>query len=342
MTRRDLLRLLAAVAITPDVLAAPSPRSLVKPARLKRGDLVGLVAPCGVVGEPGIQKRVVNLESLGFKVRVGDHAMASYGGYAGTVEQRVADLHRMFGDRDVRAIWAARGGSGCLQLLPRIDYELVRRNPKVLIGFSDITALHLAILRHAGLVTFHGPTAGSTFSEFSVAQMQAVLMEPAARTTLAIAEEHLRKAETKPQFVPRTFAPGIAEGRLLGGNLSVLCAMLGTPYLPSAKGSLLFLEDVGEAPYRIDRMLTQLRLAGPLRQAAGIVLGVFEKCEPPDDEPSLSLAETLEGQLSESRVPAVYGYSFGHVPHQYTLPLGVRARLDTEARTITLMEPAVS
>lgn len=321
---------------------AASPRALLKPRRLRPGDVVGLVSPGGVVPDSGIQRRVANLESLGFKVRLGDHVRAAYGGYAGRTGQRVADLHRMFRDPEVRAIWAARGGSGCLQLLPHIDYGLVRRNPKVLIGFSDLTALHLALYRHAGLVTFHGPTAGSTFSDYSTAAMRAVLMEPAPQAVFALAAENLRKAETQPQFVPRTFKAGRGEGRLMGGNLSMVCAMMGSPYLPSAKRKLLFLEDVGEAPYRIDRMLTQLRHAGFLTDSAAVMMGVCEKCEPTDGEPSLSLAETLEGQFAASRVPAVYGYSFGHIAHQYTLPIGVRARLDTEARTLTLLEPAVS
>lgn len=313
-----------------------------KPRRLRQGDLVGLVSPGGVLPDGGIEKRVANLESLGFKVRLGDHIRASYGGYAGTTQQRVADLHAMFRDPEVRAVWAARGGSGCLQLLPHLDYTLVRRNPKILIGYSDITALHLALYRRAGLVTFHGPTAGSTFTDFSVASMRAVLMEPRPQTVFALADEHLRKAQAQPQFAPRTFRPGVAEGRLLGGNLSVLCAMLGTPFLPPAAGSLLFLEEIGEAPYRIDRMLTQLALSGVLTKAAGVLLGVFQKCEPTDGEPSLSLAETLAGQLEALRVPSAYGYSFGHVPHIYTLPVGIRARLDTAARTVTLLEPAVS
>ncbi len=332
---------LGSAALPSGARAAPMPAP-VKPRRLKPGDLVGLVSPGGVVSDEGVQKRVANLEALGFKVRLGDHIRAAYGGYAGTTAQRVADLHRMFEDPEVRAVWAARGGSGCLQLLPHLDYGLIRRHPKILIGYSDITALHLALRRHAGLVTFHGPTAGSTFTDYSVAQLRAVLMEPAPTLAIALSEEHLRRAETQPQFRPRTFTPGRAEGQLLGGNLSMVCAMLGTPYLPDAKGALLFLEEVGEAPYRVDRMLTQLQLAGMLPAAAGVMLGVFQKCEAPDAEPSLSLAETLEGQLAGSKMPSAYGYSFGHVPHIYTLPIGIRARLDTEARTVTLLEPAVS
>ncbi|HYC36252.1 MAG TPA: LD-carboxypeptidase [Usitatibacter sp.] len=315
---------------------------LAKPRRLREGDLVGLVAPGGVLPDGGIEKRVANLESLGFKVRLGDHIRAAYGSYAGRAQQRAADLHTMFRDRDVRAIWAARGGSGCLQVLPHLDYSLARRHPKIVIGYSDITALHLALYRRAGLVTFHGPTAGSTFSDFSVSSLRSVLMEPRSETTLRLSEESLRKAPTQPQFTPRAFRHGIAEGRLVGGNLSVVCAMLGTPYMPAAGGNLVFLEDIGEAPYRIDRMLTQLALAGITSTASGVMMGVFQRCEPADGEPSLSLAETLATQMESLHVPSVYGFSFGHIPHIWTLPVGVRARLDTTARTVTLLESAVA
>ena len=320
--------------------AAPAPR-LVKPPRLKQGDLVGLVAPGGVVDDAIIQTCVRNLETLGFRVKPSANLRAAYGGYAGTVRQRLEDLHGMFRDREVAAVWAARGGSGCPQLLPHLDYRLLRAHPKALIGYSDITALHLGILRHAGLVTFHGPVAWTSVSDFTTAAMRAALMEPQARTVLALSEEHLRRAETQPQFVPRTYREGVAEGRLVGGNLSVLSALVGTPYMPDAKGALLFIEEVGEAPHRIDRMLEQLRQAGVLTRAAGIVLGVFHNCEPKDRDAALTLAETLEHQLSKVDVPAVYGYSFGHVTHQYTLPVGVRARLDTAGRTVTLLEAAV-
>jgi len=316
--------------------------SLVKPPRLRRGDVVGLIAPGGVVDDALVQKCFVNLESLGFKVKAGAHLQAAHGGYAGRVEQRLADLHGMFIDREVRAVWAARGGSGCTALLPGIDYALARRHAKIVIGYSDITALHLALYRRAGIVTFHGPVASSTFSPYSVQRLVETLMEPAARVTFDLAPEQLEQAEAQPHLAPHAYRPGRAEGRLMGGNLSTLCALLGTPFAPQAAPSLLFLEDVGEAPYRIDRMLTQLGQAGMLRQAAGVMLGVFRKSEATDGEPSLTLAQVLEERLGALRVPAVYGYSFGHVPQQMTLPLGVRARLDTEARTVTLLEAAVS
>ena len=308
------------------------PPRLVKPRRLKPKALVGLIAPGGVVSDSLIQKCVANLESQDFEVRLGRNIRAAHGGYAGTVSERLDDLHAMFADREVAAIWTARGGSGALHLLPRIDYGLVRRNAKILIGYSDITALHLALLRHAGLVTFHGPVASSTFSEFSVAQMLGVLTDPAPKRVLPVADESL----------PRTFRAGTAEGRLAGGNLSLVCATVGTPYGIQGRGHLLFLEEVGEAPYRIDRMLMQLQLARVTPDASGIVMGVFHRCEPTDADASLSLAETLSERMAEVRAPSVYGFSFGHITRQVTLPIGIRARLDTEARTLTLLEPAVS
>lgn len=245
-------------------------------------------------------------------------------------------------DRGVAGIWAARGGSGCLALLPHIDYAAMRRHAKVLVGYSDITALHLALYRRAGLVTFHGPVASSTFSDFSAGQLEAVLMDAQPEWPFHIPDVGLARAAEQPQFAPRTFRGGIAEGRLSGGNLSTLCALVGTPYAVPAKGHLLFLEEVGEAPYRIDRLLTQLRYAGVLGSAAGVLLGVFQKCEAPPGEASLTLAQVLDDHFSTARVPAGYGYALGHIPHQYTLPVGARARLDADARTLTLLEAAVS
>jgi muramoyltetrapeptide carboxypeptidase len=334
----------AAGAVFPGVAsgaAQDTAAKLIKPRRLKQGDVVGLNAPGGLVDDALVEKCVRNLESLGFSVKPGKNIRCVRGGYAGTVAQRLEDLHGMFRDREVAAIWAARGGSGCTGLLPRIDYALVRRNPKVLVGYSDITALHLGLLRHSGLVTFHGPVASSTFSDYSVGNLRSVLMEPRPSVTLPMAAENLAKAPLEPQFAPRTYRDGVAEGRLVGGNLSALCSMVGTPHAPFAKGGLLFLEEIGEAPYRIDRMLTQLRQSGLLSQAGGVMLGVFQKCTSPDDEPSLTLDEVFRDQLGDLGVPAAYGLSFGHIAHQLTLPVGVRARFDTQAGTLTLLEPAV-
>lgn len=347
-------------------IKAPPARRLIKPAQLKRGDLIGLTAPSGSTNATYLEQRVKHLEASGFKVKVSKNILAVRGNTAGTIAERVADLHEMFSDRDVRAIWTLRGGSGASQLLPAIDYGLIRRHPKIFIGFSDITALHLAILRHAGLVTFHGPTAPSpNISDYSMTQLEAVLMHPRQQTTLYMSAENQREAErANPQageFKLRTLVPGVAEGPLVGGNLAVLSALIGTPYAPDWRGALLFLEEIREAPYRIDRMLTQLAQSQSFNDAAGVMLGVFRRSvdrlgptpatsattttattTTPDTEPRLPLEMAINDHFAKLRVPAMYGLSFGHIGHNMTLPLGVRARMDTEAQTVTLLEAAVT
>lgn len=316
--------------------------ALIKPPRLEKGDLVGLIAPGGHTSEHAIAKAVANIESLGLRVKQGAYLGAVHGNYGGTVAQRLEDLHAMFADPQVNAIWAIRGGSGCISLLPHIDYALIRANPKVLIGYSDITGLHLAINRHAGLTTFHGPVASSTFSPYAVAQLRAVLMEPQARYTIQMAQENADKALTDPHYAARTVHGGVCTGRLTGGNLSLVSALVGTPYAADFRDAILFLEEVNEAPYRIDRMLMQLELSQGLRHAAGVMLGIFEECEGKDDDITLTLNETVDQHLQPLTRPAVAGWSFGHIRHQFTIPMGVMATLDTAQQTLTLLEPAVS
>jgi muramoyltetrapeptide carboxypeptidase len=247
----------------------------------------------------------------------------------------------MFRDPEVKAIWCIRGGSGCISLLASLDYALIRAHPKILIGYSDITALHLAIHRHAGLVTFHGPVAGSGASDYSNTHMLAVLMDPQPSYTIAMAPENAERALAEPHFAVRTATHGQASGRLIGGNLSMVSALAGTPYAADFRKALLFIEEVNEAPYRIDRWMTQLDLAVGFRHAAGVMVGICDNCVPNDDELSLTLDETLALHLKPLRVPAVSGYSFGHIRNQFTLPMGIEARLDTLRQTVTLLESAV-
>lgn len=321
---------------------APSPGKLLKPAQLKRGDLIGLIAPSGATNAAFVEQRVKNLERFGFRVKVSKNILAARGNAAGSPQQRVADLHDMFTDREVRGIWAVRGGSSASQMLPFIDYGLIRRHPKVLVGYSDITALHHALLARAGLVSFHGPVAGGGFTDYSATQLEAVLMHPREQTTFYMAEANVREAEKAGEFKRRTLVPGVAEGPLIGGNLSVMSALVGTPYIADWKGALLFLEDVGEAPYRLDRMLTQLQQARAFNESAGVMFGVFRRARSPEDEPSLTLEQAVDDHLAALKVPSVYGYSFGHIANQFTIPVGIRARLDTHAETVTLLEPAVT
>ncbi len=372
MNRRDLLLVAGAAAyafVVPRVNAgqrinaaqqAPRPAgnltraaTIIKPAQLKRGDLIGLVAPSGGSNSAYVEARVKHLEASGFRVKVSKNILAARGNTAGTPQQRVADLHDMFRDNGVNAIWALRGGSGASQMLPLIDYRLIRRHAKIFIGFSDITALHLAILQHSGLVTFHGPTApGPTISDYSMTQLEAVLMHPRDQTTIYMSDKNRGEAESAgagaAEYKLRTLTPGVAEGRLVGGNLAVLSALIGTPYAPDWRGALLFLEEIREAPYRIDRMLTQLKQAIPFNDAAGVMLGVFRRSldagagASADAEPSLSLEQAIDDHFTDLSVPAAYGFSFGHIANNFTIPLGVRARLDTGAQTLTLLEAAVT
>ena len=331
----------AARAATARVAANTLP-SLVKPRALRTGDLVALVAPGGVVDDALIEKGVRNLESIGLRVLLAPHLRARHGNFAGTVRERLADLHALLEHREVTALWALRGGSGCASLLPHLRYDLIRRQRKIIIGYSDITALTAAVVRHAGLVCFHGPVASSTFSEFSVAHLRALLFDAAPQHVMSLAPENVAQGERNAEFRARVLRGGTLHGRLAGGNLSVVAALAGTPYAPVLNGALLFLEEIGEAPYRIDRMLTQLRQGGALEHAGGIMLGVFRNCSPRDGEASLSLAETIDEHIGMVDITSVYGYSFGHIAHQYTLPVGALATVNPQAATVTVLEAATS
>ena len=352
ISRRGFGTLVATALALPGVAAAadahpyrlhrPRKRPLIKPPRLREGDLVGLIAPGGHASDASIEKSVRRIEALGFRCKPGANLRAVHGNYAGSVQQRLHDLHAMFADPEVKAIWCLRGGSGCISLLSKLDYALVRANPKVLLGYSDITALHLAIGRHAGLVTFHGPVASSTPSAYSTAHMLAVLMDPQPTYTIPMAMENDLRARVEPHYAIRTVHAGQASGILMGGNLSMVSALAGTPYAADFRNSILFIEEVNEAPYRIDRWLTQLDLSLGLGTAAAVMIGICDNCGGTDEDITLTLDETLDIHLQPLKVPAVTGYSFGHIGNQFTLPMGVRARLDTERQTVTLLEAAVS
>jgi len=351
LSRRAFSSLLAAAALLPGTTLAaprkrPSTRSrmkpLIKPPRLQPGDTVGLIAPGGYATEKSIAKARHNIEALGLKVREGASLREVNGNYGGTVPQRLADLHAMFGDPEIKMIWPIRGGSGCISLLAHLDFKLIRANPTILLGYSDITALHLAILKHAGLVTFHGPVASSTMTDYSREHMLAVLSDPQPTYTIPMALENSRRALEQPHFAMRTVHGGIATGPLIGGNLSLVAALAGTPYAADFRDGILFLEEVNEAPYRLDRWMTQLDLSVGFSKAAGVMIGICEDCGPEHEDISLTLDETLDIHLQPLSIPAVTGYSIGHIRDQFTIPMGIRAALDTQRQTVTLLEPAVS
>ncbi|MBK7476712.1 MAG: LD-carboxypeptidase [Haliscomenobacter sp.] len=347
MNRRFFTRHLGLAAFLPVLgkgVSLPSqpaaPPSLVKPPRLKPGDKVGLITPGSFIPDRTLEKAIANIRNLGFEVVLGKHIRAKRGYIAGTDRQRLDDLHTAFANPDIRAVWCARGGYGCTRLLPEIEYELIAKNPKVLIGYSDITALHLAIHQQTGLVTFHGPVAGSDFTAYTASHVKAVLLEAKAPHVIQMLSDH-GEVKNPELYKSQVLRPGRVKGPLSGGNLSLLAAMAGTGFGLNAAGKLIFMEDIDEKPYRIDRMLTQLRQSANLDQAAAFALGIFAGCVPEPGDESLTLAETVADRLSDLGRPAVYGLTFGHIANQCTLPMGIQAELDTDSFTLTLLEAGV-
>ena len=315
-------------------------KKCIKPKRLSVGDTIGLIAPSSSITDAKLKKAIGNMESLGLKVKLGKYIKEINGYLAGTDEERLEDLHNMFADDSVDGIWCIRGGYGAGRILPKINYKLIKKNPKVFIGYSDITALTQAIYQETGLICFHGPVASSTFSDYTVKHLKAVLMNPTKTHTFEYATDN--DAEKNKAYRTEVIRAGRATGELIGGNLSLLVSMVGTKFHWNEKNKLVFIEDIGEKPYRIDRMLTQLLQTSDLDKAAGIILGVFEDCEAQPDDRSLTLMETLKGQFEPLGIPVIYGLSFGHITNHFVMPLGVKAMMDTERRTVTLLESALT
>ncbi len=317
-----------------------SGKKTIKPPRLVKGDTVSVIAPASSATAESFEKTLQNLADLGLQTKVGKHARAVNGFLAGTDRERLEDFHQAFADKEVKAVWCVRGGYGASRFLPNLDFKLIERNPKILIGYSDITALHLAIHQNTGLVTFHGPVASSTFSDYAKNHVVNVLMNPFAPYKIKISPDNAAKESNL--YKTELITKGKCRGKLIGGNLSLLSALAGTPFaLRNTKGKILFIEDVGEQPYRIDRMLTQLLQSVDFKQLAGIALGIFEDCNPKDVN-SQSLMDVLKDRLGNLGIPVIYGLSFGHIRDQFTLPVGIEAELDTENAAMTFLETSVA
>jgi muramoyltetrapeptide carboxypeptidase len=337
MSRRDLV---AAAMLAPQAAS----KTLLKPPVLKQGDTVGLITPSTYVSDPDrIATAARTIQYFGLKMKMGQNVRKQTGYVGGTIAQRVSDLHDMFRDPEVKAVFTIRGGYGSAQLLQDIDYDLIRRNPKIFLGYSDITAMHLAIHQKTGLVTFHGPVTLSKFTGYTQEHFRKAVFEtkPIGAVTNPPASDPLRPAHTL-----RTVKSGKARGPLVGGNLSLIASLMGTPYEIDTRGKILFIEDVGEEPYAIDRMLTQLRLAGKLKSAAGIIFGECEDCKRRDYKPSFdstfTLGEVVDNILGELTIPVLSGLTIGHTDDQLTLPLGVMATLDADKGELVIEESAVS
>lgn len=311
----------------------------IKPPRLKVGDTIGLISPGSFISEKELSESKDNLTKLGFNVIEGKNVLARLGYLGGKDVQRAEDVNEMFANKDVKAIVCTRGGYGCSRILPLLDYDLIKHNPKILVGYSDITALHYGIYSQTGLVCFHGPVGTSTFNEFSVKNFTDVLINP---TDSLLLNNAIPEKDTE-YYTPKTIRAGKAEGVLTGGNLSIVVSLVGTSYDIDTDGKILFLEEVGEEPYRVDRMLTQMEQAGKFNKVKGIALGVFTKAESKIESysQSLSLFEVLNDKLSNLGVPVIYGMSFGHIVNKFTLPIGIKCILNVEEKTLSLKEKAV-
>ncbi|MEP2023421.1 MAG: LD-carboxypeptidase [Reichenbachiella sp.] len=315
---------------------------LIKPKAIKKGDTIGLITPASAVTRQAFEKAVENLEAMGFVVKYTDNMSVRKGFLAGTDQQRLDDLHQMFGDSNIDGIVCARGGYGSGRLLPNINYDLIKANPKVLIGYSDITALLYGIHQKTGLVCFHGPVGASEYSEFTEKGFEQVLMKGKAAK---FERPKDWKENQDPAFQSLSIVEGVAEGALVGGNLSLMCSLMGTPYDIDFTDKIVFIEDVGESPYRVDRMLTQLLNSGKLAQAKGIAMGVFNGCETKPDDPDFALSTSLENvlkdRLGDLNVPVLYGLPIGHIDDNATLPFGIQTELDVEKGSLSLLEAGV-
>jgi muramoyltetrapeptide carboxypeptidase len=303
-------------------MIAPKKHPLI-PLRLKPGDTIGIVAPASPFDAGIFQRGIRTLESMGFRAYVPEGLYQKDGYLAGCDEHRAELVNRFFADRDIQAIVCAKGGFGSMRLLPLLDFESIAKNPKIFVGHSDISALLSALYTRCGLVTFHGPVV----------------------TTLADAPEETRQALIRALSTDQrldikagngiTLRSGSAQGPVCGGNLTTLCHLVGTPFEPRFAGRILLLEDRGEAPYRIDRMLFQMKLAGCFEGIAGIVLGDFKDCGPMHE-----IFRIVTGLFKDDRIPILAGFDTGHGRQNLTIPLGIEAVLDADCQMLSFQQAA--
>lgn len=347
MDKRTFLQTLAlgaaSLALT-NTAKANSPVSAklyqpVYPSRINHDDFIGFISPSAAMVDTSVIRGVKDcFESMGFRTKWGDHIHSRYGHLAGTDEERIADIHRMFADEEVRAIVCLRGGSGAARLLDKLDYGLIAQNPKIFLGYSDITAFLQAIYTQTGLITFHGHVGTSNWTAPMVSQFHRIFVngELPHYASLPLSEDGLAH-DHEPI---RTIVPGIAEGKLLGGNLTVLTGIAGSKYFPDFEDSILFLEDIGEKPYRVDRMMSQLALTGALGKIKGFIFGQCTDCDANDETKtkSLSLTQIFDDFIRPLGIPAFQGAMIGHIDEQFIVPVGAKVRMDATNGTFDLVE----
>lgn len=351
MERRNFLRNIGAGGLAVSLSSFISPvdfpsssnsnSALLLPQRLKEGDTIGIVSPASAIFETEpFQIAVETFEAMGLKVKLGEFVDNRFGHLAGTDEERAKEFNDMFKDPEVDAVIALRGGSGAARILDKIDYKAIAENPKIFIGYSDITALHLAIFSKTGLVTFHGPLAVSTWNKFSYSIFRDILFNAES----VVLQNPVDKGDNLTQVNNRirTITPGIAQGQMLGGNLSVMTGIMGSQYFPEDwKNKILYIEDVGEQIYAIDRMMSQLKLGGILDKISGFVLGKCTDCNPGSGYGSFTLEEVIDHYIKPLNIPAFSGAMFGHISDNSTIPNGIEAEIDAGSGTIKMLMPAV-
>lgn len=310
----------------------------IKPKKLQKGDLIGLISPASSVDDPlKIEKGVNYLESQGYKVILGKN-VGKYNGYlAGHDEERLHDLHSMFENKNVRAIFCLRGGYGASRLLDKIDYKIIKNHPKIFVGYSDISALHLSIFYKTGLITFAGPMAGVDFYE-DVSSFTAEMF-----WKLLTSSKKFGKIENPGDENILTLNNGSASGKLVGGNLSVITGLIGTIYFPDLKDKILFIEEIGELPYKIDRMFNHFRLSNMFKGLKGVIIGSFQDCQEPDPEKrTLTLGEVISDYFSKMKLPVVYNFRHGHLKDNITVPVGANVKLNASRGYVEITEAVVS
>ena len=309
------------------------------PQRLKKSSLIGLVTPGSPITRKLLNDTIKKLESLGFRVYFKSSVLDEYGFFAGKDEERANELIHMFSNKEVDALFCVRGGYGAIRILDYLDYEVIRQNPKALIGYSDITALHTAIYNKTGLVSFHSLMGESDFNEFAVNSFVDILVNPGDNYQYPYLRE--RETEANPEFDRYTINPGQAEGILAGGNISVIDSLTGTVYEPDFEDKVVYLEEIEEKTYKVDKMIFHLLSATNLKKAAGIALGVFKDCNV-NEEPTISLKQDLDDLLKPLAIPVSYGLSFGHINRKITIPFGIKAKMNASLNSLELLERAVT
>lgn len=316
---------------------------VILPHALREGSTIGIIAPASGVSMRELDDGVATLKSWGCKVELGKAISKGNGYLAASDEARATEFMEFIKRPDIDAIICARGGYGVMRILPMLDFDVIRSNPKIIVGYSDITALVNAVYSRSRVVAFHGPVASSTFNTFTKDYFYNTLFTNTPLGEIADSQEFdaIDFSESKLKVLHE----GTCKGRLVGGNLTLVVSTLGTPYEIDTTDAILFLEEVSEEPYKIDRMLTQLWLAGKLQTCKGIALGRFKDCERlrnPDFKVSFSLEQVLRERISSLGIPAVYGLPIGHIKSKMTVPIGTMASLDAEKGKLSILEPSVT